>query len=83
MRHKPIFRENETEFANVFKGSQYNNLKYFIMKNLLNLNGAQVLSKNEKMNINGGGVPQCLPGSCEGCETVTEYACCLGFGICD
>ena len=53
------------------------------MKNLLNLNGAQLLSKNEKMNINGGGVPQCLPGSCAGCETVTEYACCLGFGICD
>ncbi len=40
-----------------------------MLKNILKLNGAQQLSKNEKVNISGGWVPQigqrCPVGSCQ------------------
>ena len=30
-----------------------------MLKNILNLKGAQQLSKKEQQNINGGGIPNC------------------------
>jgi len=57
-----------------------NYTKSFIMKNLLNLNGAHFLNKNEQKAIVGGGRGPICGGNCQQCESVSQVQqCCLFF----
>jgi len=52
-------------------------------KNILNLNGAQKLSKNDQLAINGGCGKSCTTAFCQGCESLSEYWCCIDPNNCD
>ena len=62
-----------------------------MLKNILNLKGAQKLSKNEQITINGGGSSRCAEGFCAGkldgtcCNHNKQsciQGCCRGPQIC-
>ncbi|KAA3620334.1 MAG: bacteriocin [Flavobacterium sp.] len=53
------------------------------MKDLMNVNGAQELSKEQLQTINGGGGAQCSPlTGCSDCNTPSEEFCCKNPNQC-
>jgi hypothetical protein len=51
-------------------------LKFLIMKNLANLNGAKALSKKEQKSINGGGQWCAFASNQTPCGPPTARGCC-------
>ena len=53
-----------------------------MLKNILNINGTQQLSKNEQQSINGGGGTRCVTYPADKCTDCGGYpllnGCCLG-----
>lgn len=65
----------------MFEKKQSNKL-YIMLKNILKLDGAQQLSKNEQKTINGGITQQCANAIASGCDTtVTQANCFLQEGV--
>ena len=46
-----------------------------MLKNILNLNGAQQLSKNEQQSIHGGGLRVCPSGTTQYIFDITQVQC--------
>ena len=51
-----------------------------MLKNILNLNGAQEISKNEQKSINGGITRQCVDAIANGCVVGVTPANCTAQG---
>ncbi len=51
-----------------------------MLKNILNLNGAQEISKNEQKSINGGITKQCADAVANGCVLNITSANCFAQG---
>jgi len=47
-----------------------------MLKNILNLKGAQQLNKNEQNIINGGGGQNCVFPTCLRCDSILEQFLC-------